>query len=742
MLYSPSFTQAGSFFPDWGYQCLGNNQQSEDGIVQTRTLLYSYLCLAHWPAFIKEAVNYIRDVYPIQTFHTNNHVRGLISFVFAIMSHGIADVKWHSLKGLSDYFMIAMANSDFHGNVEEAHTAADAGAEFTLRHSSKLSYINETWQVPVKDIIQIYKRLYATEPYAGRRVPLKSHIQYCMTAAFAASKVDVEFGQFMFGYYGSKSPFLTEELYDYFKGGIEDLSGSVSDCYSELIHAFENGATHSWPDYLCSDYFYADIMSSNSRCVNRYPKPRLASESIYRDYNPVTGVFTITVRKNEKTLEQNESLLPLTTAVPPQDYETNNKQTPISLRTNKLNNKCLSLDHEDLLQITLSMPMTSARVGHQIVSGDFNGNKKTDMAISAPYYVNQDTHLQSGAVYVLDSAVSMIPSRQSEPHVAHDIRDLSQIVLEGNVHHGRFGWSMLSIDMNQDGIDDLAVSTPFKDGGGRIDIFLGQAHLGLSRQPGIQIQLPLFDLKGTVLAAIDVDHDGHHDLVVGCPLCSVSGQPQVGVVHVFKSFCKTCTTSILTQPDISIQNPNKSPYDRFGESILIVKDTLLIGAPGYSTGTKQRVGRVYAFDSYLQLRWTITGSKEFQQYGRVLATDDNNDIVVISSPSEETVVGLRKYWQAGVVRLYKWERLQPPREEVAPDLDTERGMMSMIKGRTNAGHLGQSLSVFSNEDGGGIWIGEPMSEQENGRIYRWSFDQDMECIKNNQVLLVSVPEAD
>ncbi|RCI02352.1 hypothetical protein CU098_000611, partial [Rhizopus stolonifer] len=89
----------------------------------------------------------------------------------------------------------------------------------------------------------------------------------------------------------------------------------------------------------------------------------------------------------------------------------------------------------------------------------------------------------------------------------------------------------------------------------------------------------------------------------------------------------------------------------------------------------------------------------------------------------------------GVVRLYKWERLQPPREEVAPDLDTERGMMSMIKGRTNAGHLGQSLSMFSNEDGGGIWIGEPMSEQENGRIYRWSFDQDMECIKNNQVLL-------
>jgi len=133
------------------------------------------------------------------------------------MSHGMADVKWHSLSGLQDYFIVAMAKSDFHGNVEESHIAADAGAEFTLRHSNKLSYLNETWKVPVNDIIEVYKRLY--EP-SGKRVPLASHIQYCMAAAFAASKIDVEFGQLMFGYYGSKSPFLIEELYDYYRGGM------------------------------------------------------------------------------------------------------------------------------------------------------------------------------------------------------------------------------------------------------------------------------------------------------------------------------------------------------------------------------------------------------------------------------------------------------------------------------------------------------------------------------------------
>jgi glycosylphosphatidylinositol phospholipase D len=73
---------------------------------------------------------------------------------------------------------------------------------------------------------------------------------------------------------------------------------------------------------------------------------------------------------------------------------------------------------------------------------------------------------------------------------------------------------------------------------------------------------------------------------------------------------------VLTQPDMRFENPNMRPYDHFGHSFLIVQDTILIGAPGYSTN-EQRVGRIYAFDRYTrQLRWTMSGSREFQQYGR------------------------------------------------------------------------------------------------------------------------------
>ena len=58
--------------------------------------------------------------------------------------------------------------------------------------------------------------------------PSPSHNSFCFQRSHrllqpwlheAASRIDIEFGRFMFGYYGAKSPFLVEELIDYYKGG-------------------------------------------------------------------------------------------------------------------------------------------------------------------------------------------------------------------------------------------------------------------------------------------------------------------------------------------------------------------------------------------------------------------------------------------------------------------------------------------------------------------------------------------
>lgn len=325
--------------------------------------------------------------------------------------------------------------------------------------------------------------------------------------------------------------------------GVEDISGSVIDCFPQLIDAFEHGINSGHPDVLCADYFYTAMGSNHTstQCLtesahSQYQYTSLP-DSIYQDYNAAAGILTITINKKHQknNSRDQEALAPIVSTDTSSIFSKSNEQTqhlqmPFSLHRNpqeditqeKFIKKCRSLEHQDISGITLSIPMSSARVGHQVVSGDFNGNNQLDVAISAPYY----HHSKIGAVYIVNSANSMIPSESV--HIQYDIRNLSQLVLEGNMPHGRFGWAMVVLDMNQDGIDDLAVSTPFQ-GNGFVDIYLGQANSGLLPQPSIRIHHQFEELLGTVLVAIDIDRDGHKDLVIGCPLCYVGNQPQASI---------------------------------------------------------------------------------------------------------------------------------------------------------------------------------------------------------------------
>lgn len=148
------------------------------------------------------------------SFSKNN--QGLIAFIFAVVSHGTADIAWHSLMGISDGFIVELAALDQHFSYELAHEIADTGGDFTLRHSATLPYLVPNWRIPVNDIVKVYERLYSN---GGKYVPPASAIQSCMTAAFAASQADQRLGQYLFGYYGTKSPFLIREMEDYYRGG-------------------------------------------------------------------------------------------------------------------------------------------------------------------------------------------------------------------------------------------------------------------------------------------------------------------------------------------------------------------------------------------------------------------------------------------------------------------------------------------------------------------------------------------
>lgn len=141
-----------------------------------------------------------------------------------MLSHGVADVRWHNMHGLTSYVIEAMAQLDFPNDYPAAHDTADTGAEAVLQRFSQLDYQrNITWKVPVRDLVHIYERLYSNSKYTAadkkHRVPRENHLSYCMTVGFMGSRLDLQFGRYMFGHYGPKSPFLVQELNDYYKGG-------------------------------------------------------------------------------------------------------------------------------------------------------------------------------------------------------------------------------------------------------------------------------------------------------------------------------------------------------------------------------------------------------------------------------------------------------------------------------------------------------------------------------------------
>ncbi|KAF5894083.1 integrin alpha-5-like, partial [Clarias magur] len=154
--------------------------------------------------------------------------------------------------------------------------------------------------------------------------------------------------------------------------------------------------------------------------------------------------------------------------------------------------------------------------GYAVAATDLNNDGRTDLLVGAPMFMKHDSDgrlEELGRVYVY---LQMGPLELA-PHLPH---------LTGTQIFSRFGSSITPLgDLNQDGFNDVAISSPFggKDEQGLVFIYNGYAK-GLREKPSQVIAgqwssvtppSPPASFGYTMKGGKDLDHNGYPDLIVG-----------------------------------------------------------------------------------------------------------------------------------------------------------------------------------------------------------------------------------
>src|SRR3989338_5314366 len=262
--------------------------------------------------------------------------------------------------------------------------------------------------------------------------------------------------------------------------------------------------------------------------------------------------------------------------------------------------------------VTLTGEATSDFFGYSLVSGDFNADGRVDLAVSAYNYSSG-----TGRAYIFYNG-SIITENASG----------ADVTLTGEAS-SYFGSSLASGDFNADGETDLAVGAyRYSSYTGRAYIFYNDgSYPAGAATADVTLTGAASDGFGVSLAAGDFNADGTSDLAVD----SFNYSSATGRAYIFYndgSYPAGAATA-----DITLTGGATS--DIFGYSLASGdwnadgRTDLAVGARGYSTFT----GRVYLFYNDGSIPTTaatadviITGETTSNSFGASLASGDfNND---------------------------------------------------------------------------------------------------------------------
>lgn len=639
-----SVSQAGAFFPDAFYSCMGLSDAAE---------------YTHWPPFLKLAVDYWREKYgggkvnthqesklkllyhpwkSLQRILTSgslepeyNDASALKAFIFAMLGHQVADVSWHSL-GVHQGLLEMLAAREFEGDLSAAHQLLDTGGDFIylrnlMEGGMDMNWYRNSWDYPKQDLLEIFSR-------AGFLVS-GPQLDYCMLRGRTAIQLELRSCKAGFGPYASKSPILVDQLDSYYLGGLSEMTASIKYCSNKLESWFENGTPFD-PWSIC-DVFYlkkiepiSNLDSDRPLLSNNSPGESSIIQAHIQSFNghPIIktrwGIWhNLEEKENDAFQGQTGNLVSV---------------------TNYTDEPCLVVSSP-------YMPL-NYQASNEIIGGiDLVPISKIKDQFKAKS--NSIVYAESERIQPGSSNLSFYGFNQ------------------------RFGAQVDTITI--DGNQYLVVSRPG----------ISTIEFHLKGIPMLQIMWTQAEqrygvngtkLMGEQLMVSDIDNDGFEDLIIGSPSTDVDGVPQAGKVHiikgknlsrVFSKLLKSKLTSRFLQVPVeyfgatSLVMPpfelkpkdgitlNKG-YHAFGSKLAVVKDSitnetqLLVGCEGLDS--------VYGFSGdELRMLYVLTGDSTDSKFGGSLLQTTDSGLIAIGAASEG-----KSCPQCGAVYIYEVKDGNPP----------------------------------------------------------------------------------
>jgi glycosylphosphatidylinositol phospholipase D len=769
ILENASFFMAGSPFPDWGYAC-----QHGDAAEAT-----------HWPPFIHAYLKYVKENYANDPQRQNE----LYSFLFGIESHGISDVIWHwgdQVSGSDQQgFLHSMGHmaSNCNDDWTKCHGPGDTGGDMYLSHRGGLRWFSDYWTAPIDDLDNIYTKI---------GVPSSRTIMTeCVLMMFIGARLEALVSIVELTKSEKTAAFLSDDLDLWFHGGLDDMSMGVVWQWENLMNLIEKENPQKMNMYMQRRNKLMKVKKEGRKERKKIMKEILSEKNVEK-FKILMGAKAVSSKPsnknnkpfNEKIEENNklrflqkEHLLSEDSQNCLHDELSSNGDVHFALDETKISENKLAIleiisetifpdgsfkdmvredlkflkkhqlyqleDKEKINDFDHSVNNTKSKstpiqtlnniipysyFGKSLTYGDFDGDGVLEVAIGAPGHGSK----QTGAVYL-----GPIKNFRNDTNIL-DLNPKDEPLLQGESEFSRFGFSLTTVDLNHDGIDDLVVSAPTygnngpspriedyypKSYQGRIYVYFGVKGKGIDKnaKPDLIIEPKLTDNTtkyfnlGYKLNSGDCDGDGYADLLIGSPYSQQGGDKR-GHAGIFTNINKNSTTLNLHIEDADFSMSGSDNYEEFGYSMMCQNKTVFIGAPGYRSALRdhQATGGVFAYDFVNKTqKFFIFSDKQQARFGASM--DIKDDLIVIGAPSY-SIKDNNYNFHNGVVFFYSIISLT--NDKSPSSIHYLNNLRLKIYTETHRARFGKSVKLTDDK----IYISAPMISYdihnvENGKVF-------------------------